>query len=231
MKAAMKGVRIAKVLFLTAVIMGLLFHAGLWGIYLYGAQALPENTAPADQQIPQGVSRVVWSSEIGGSNPMTMVPLSPWNWVIAFASVGTPGTEQFPPSGRAASLAARVLLARNREPQRALEWQAAWAAATIWVSRNWTAEEATATILSESYFGHGLHGITQAAQGYFGLPVEELALAEAGLLAGLLKSPHRYDPWCRPERAHAFAQERIKLLSPDAEYSPRLRRAPAGTTC
>ena len=50
-------------------------------------------------------------------------------------------------------------------------------------------------------FGVGAYGIEQAARTFFGKPASELALAEAALLAGLPKSPIRYNPYLRFERA------------------------------
>ena len=42
------------------------------------------------------------------------------------------------------------------------------------------------------YLGKGLYGIEAAARGYFGKPARELTLAEASLLAGLIKAPSTY---------------------------------------
>jgi penicillin-binding protein 1A len=57
-------------------------------------------------------------------------------------------------------------------------------------------------------FGVGAHGIEQAAQVFFGKPASELNLAEAALLAGLPKSPSRYNPYRYFERA----KERQKVV-------------------
>jgi penicillin-binding protein 1A len=48
--------------------------------------------------------------------------------------------------------------------------------------------------LNKVYFGAGLYGAEAAALGYFGKPAAELSLAEAALLAGLVKSPSAYAP-------------------------------------
>ncbi len=44
------------------------------------------------------------------------------------------------------------------------------------------------------YFGNGLWGIEAASLGYFGKHASELTLAEAALIAGLVKSPSSYAP-------------------------------------
>jgi len=47
------------------------------------------------------------------------------------------------------------------------------------------------------------HGIEQASQVFFGKPALQLSLAEAALLAGLPKSPTRYNPLRYFERARS----------------------------
>ena len=55
--------------------------------------------------------------------------------------------------------------------------------------------------LNEVYFGDGLHGAEAAARGYFGKPAEGLDLAEAALLAGLVRAPSTYSPTVDLDRA------------------------------
>jgi 1A family penicillin-binding protein len=55
-------------------------------------------------------------------------------------------------------------------------------------------------------FGVGAHGIENAAQTFFGKSASDLSLAEAALLAGLPKSPTRYNPYLYFDRAKARQQ-------------------------
>lgn len=55
--------------------------------------------------------------------------------------------------------------------------------------------------LNQIPFGVGAHGVEQAARFILGKPALELSLAEAALLAGLPKSPTRYNPYRYFERA------------------------------
>jgi 1A family penicillin-binding protein len=50
-------------------------------------------------------------------------------------------------------------------------------------------------------FGVGAYGIENAAQTFFGKPASELNLEESALLAGLPKSPTRYNPYLHFDRA------------------------------
>jgi penicillin-binding protein 1B len=66
--------------------------------------------------------------------------------------------------------------------------------------------------LNTIYLGqHGntaLYGVGAAAQSYLGKDVEGLSLAEAALLAGMLRAPNTYSPVLNPERA----QERRDVI-------------------
>ena len=55
--------------------------------------------------------------------------------------------------------------------------------------------------LNKVYFGDGLHGVEAAAQGFFGKSAADLTLAEAALIAGLVKSPSSYAPTVNLKRA------------------------------
>ena len=55
--------------------------------------------------------------------------------------------------------------------------------------------------LNSAYLGRGSWGVEMAARSYFGKSAKELTLAEAAMLAGLLKGPSYFDPDRHPERA------------------------------
>jgi penicillin-binding protein 1A len=57
--------------------------------------------------------------------------------------------------------------------------------------------------LNKVYFGDGLYGVEAASLGYFGKHAAELSIAEAALLAGLVKSPSTYAPTVDLDRATA----------------------------
>ena len=55
--------------------------------------------------------------------------------------------------------------------------------------------------LNRIYFGNGLYGVEAASLGYFGEHAAELDVAEAALLAGMVKAPSRYAPTVSMDRA------------------------------
>ena len=55
--------------------------------------------------------------------------------------------------------------------------------------------------LNKAYFGDGLYGVEAASLGFFGKHAADVDVAEAALLAGLVKSPSTYAPTISGERA------------------------------
>jgi penicillin-binding protein 1A len=64
----------------------------------------------------------------------------------------------------------------------------------LWLERKFSKQQILELYLNRVYFGAGAYGIEQAAQRYFGKSARHVTLAEAALLAGLVKSPSRLAP-------------------------------------
>lgn len=71
------------------------------------------------------------------------------------------------------------------------------------IERQYTKDQILELYLNKMYFGAGLYGAEAASMGYFGKPARELTVAEAALLAGLVKSPSTWAPTVNLERAVA----------------------------
>ncbi len=69
--------------------------------------------------------------------------------------------------------------------------------------------------LNKVYFGDGLYGVEAAALGYFGKHAADVNIAEAALLAGLVKSPSTYAPTVSAPRA---LSRRNVVLQGDARF-------------
>jgi 1A family penicillin-binding protein len=70
--------------------------------------------------------------------------------------------------------------------------------------------------LNQVAYGGATYGIEEAAQKYFGKPVQELSLAEAALLAGLPQAPSVYSPFgSNPELAFARQNEVLRRMTED----------------
>ena len=81
------------------------------------------------------------------------------------------------------------------------------------------------TYLNQIPFGVGAYGIEQAAHSFFGKPALELTLAESALLAGLPKSPTRYNPYRYFERAQKRQQLVLARMSTVGYITPEEAQA------
>src|SRR5262245_2005216 len=78
----------------------------------------------------------------------------------------------------------------------------------FWLERKFSKAQILELYLNRVYFGSGAYGIEQASQRYFGKSARQITLAEAALLAGLVKSPSRL----APTRNFNGAEKRSKMV-------------------
>jgi penicillin-binding protein 1A len=76
----------------------------------------------------------------------------------------------------------------------------------LWLERKHSKAEILELYLNRVYFGSGAYGVEAAAQRYFGKSAKNVTVAEAAMLAGLVKSPTRLAPNRNPEGAEKRAQ-------------------------
>ena len=69
------------------------------------------------------------------------------------------------------------------------------------VEREMTKPELLTAYLNVAYFDNQAYGIKVASQVYFSVPPGKLTLTQAALLAGIVESPTRYDPFANPQNA------------------------------
>ncbi len=91
-------------------------------------------------------------------------------------------------------------------PQRTLWRKMQEVVLALWIERKFSKNEILELYLNRVYFGSGAYGVEAAAQRYFGKPAREVKLAEAAMLAGLVKSPTRLAPSRNPDGAERRAQ-------------------------
>lgn len=87
-------------------------------------------------------------------------------------------------------LAKNLFLTNERTIQRKTEE----AFLAIWLESRLSKNEILKLYLDRAYLGAGTYGIEAAAQHYFGKSARDVTLAEAAMLAGLLKAPARFSP-------------------------------------
>jgi penicillin-binding protein 1A len=80
------------------------------------------------------------------------------------------------------------------------------------IEAQFSKQEILEAYINQIPFGVGAYGIGEAARTIFGKSAGELSLAEASLLAGLPKSPTRYNPFRYPDRARARQRVVLKRM-------------------
>ena len=110
-------------------------------------------------------------------------------------------------------LAKNLYLTQERTLQRKLEE----VELALWLERKHSKAEILELYLNRVYFGSGAYGVEAAAQRYFGKSAKNVTLAEAAMLAGLVKSPSRLAPNRNPEGAEQRAQTVLAAMA-DAKF-------------
>ena len=87
----------------------------------------------------------------------------------------------------------------------------------LWLERKHSKSEILELYLNRVYFGSGAYGVEAAAQKYFGKSAKSVTIAEAAMLAGLVKSPSRLAPNRNPEGAEQRAQLVLTAMA-DAKF-------------
>ena len=106
-------------------------------------------------------------------------------------------------------LAKNLFLTQERTFQRKLQE----VELALWLERKHSKAEILELYLNRVYFGSGAYGVEAAAQRYFGKSARHVTLAEAAMLAGLVKSPSRLAPNRNPEGAEQRAQTVLTAMA------------------
>jgi penicillin-binding protein 1A len=99
-------------------------------------------------------------------------------------------------------LAKNLFLTQERTLQRKLQE----VELALWLERKHSKAEILELYLNRVYFGSGAYGVEAASQRYFGKSAKNVTIAEAAMLAGLVKSPTRLAPNRNPEGAEKRAK-------------------------
>ncbi len=99
-------------------------------------------------------------------------------------------------------LAKNLFLERDRTMERKLQE----VVLALWLEAEYDKDAILEMYLNRVYLGAGAYGVEAAAQTYFKKSAREVTLAEAAVLAGLLKAPSRFAPTRDPEAAASRAR-------------------------
>ncbi len=121
-------------------------------------------------------------------------------------------------------LAKNLFLTQERTLQRKLQE----VELALWLERKHSKNEILELYLNRVYFGSGAYGVEAAAQRYFGKSARNVTLAEAAMLAGLVKSPSRLAPNRNPEGAEKRAQTVLAAMAEAKFITPAQAQASIG---
>jgi penicillin-binding protein 1A len=96
---------------------------------------------------------------------------------------------------------------------------------TLWIEARFDKEEIIEIYLNRVYLGSGAYGVDAAARRYFAKAASDLSLAEAAMLAGLIRAPSRYAPTRDLELAQARAAVVLDSMAEVGSITPADARA------
>jgi 1A family penicillin-binding protein len=101
----------------------------------------------------------------------------------------------------------------------------------LWLDLRTDKDAILTEYLNQVYLGAGAYGVSAAARLYFGKRLPELSLAEAAMLAGLIKAPSQYNPLRNIEAARQRAAHVLDAMAEtgaiDAATAAKAKAAPA----
>jgi membrane peptidoglycan carboxypeptidase len=139
----------------------------------------------------------------------------------------------------AASLVQQLVKEKNALPGRGISRQIKEVVIAAVIESTVPKTEIVAAYMDNIYLGSvrgkNMYGVPVGARAYFGREPEELTLAEAAILAGIVRSPRYYSPVDHPERAATRGREILdKMLAlkfiTDAEYASAIQAPETAAT-
>lgn len=106
-------------------------------------------------------------------------------------------------------------LVKNRllTPERTIQRKVRELLLSVLVEGTYTKDQILEMYMNQVAYGGATYGIEEAAQTYFGKPVNQLSLAESAMLAGLPAAPSAYNPFGpTPELAYVRQREVLRRM-------------------
>lgn len=83
------------------------------------------------------------------------------------------------------------------------------------LEKDYSKEEILTEYMNTVYFGEGSYGAASAAERMFGVPLQQLDVAQAALLAGVIAEPETANPFLHPQRATSRRQVALDAMVRD----------------
>ncbi len=203
-----------------------------WGLYWYGASALPRELVPTHRAYPAELRKMYWHA-LGGEGDIRIRRLNPHAVAWSFARSSHDSSHSKTADLQALAATARIRSLPFVSDTRATRRISSEIAYEIRISREWTPAQVIDTALAETWLGRGAIGMDAAAPAYFGAPLSQLTAQEQLSLLTLAKAPSFFDPSCRRDRfsdRYRFMAGRLGISSDRAAVDTALARLQP-TTC
>ena len=89
----------------------------------------------------------------------------------------------------------------------------------LWLEHKYSKNQILELYLNRVYFGAGAFGVEAAAQRYFGHNARQVTLAEAAMLAGLMKAPTKLAPNRNPDGATERANQVVAAMAQEGHIT------------
>ncbi|SFK28159.1 transglycosylase domain-containing protein [Lysobacter sp. cf310] len=184
----------------TVALLAALFVCLIYGLYWYGASALPAELPTAQRAYPPEVRQAYWRSE-SGREPIEIERMDPlklvWRVFVLTRDehIPKPTAEE-----RVLTHASRLATIRRTDHISMMRHHLASVASWIRFSNERTPEQIIDLLLEQSAFGRDAFGYDAAAEAYFGLPAQRLTRAEQLALFTVMGNPSINDPDRHPDR-------------------------------
>ncbi|BBU61589.1 penicillin-binding protein [Methylosinus sp. C49] len=98
----------------------------------------------------------------------------------------------------------------------------------LWLEHKYSKDQILELYLNRVYFGSGAYGVEAAAQRYFGHGASQVTLAEAAVLAGLMKAPSKLAPDRNPEGATERAAQVVTAMAQEGHITEAMAKLALG---
>ena len=212
------------------LVIGIWGFIGVAGMFVWYGAKLPQSSSwqipdrPPNVRIVSVEGELIANRGLTGGQTVSLDEMSPYIPMAVIAIEDRRFHSHFgiDPLGIARAMASNLMaghlvqggstltqqLAKNLflEPRRDLERKVQEAIIAVWLEQKYTKDEILELYLNRVYFGSGAYGVDAAARRYFNKSARDVNLAEAALLAGLLKAPSTLSPARNPKGAEERAQ-------------------------
>ncbi len=94
----------------------------------------------------------------------------------------------------------------------------------LWLEHKYSKDQILELYLNRVYFGSGAYGVEAAARKYYGVDAKNVTVAQAAVLAGLMKAPTKLAPNRNPEAATERAAQVIAAMQDEKFISSAIAK-------